>query len=102
MFIALTASVGGGRTRLPRSIRNLFTIVRLDEPRPDEIASITIDLFGGLLEQRLVDHEHVTKLLQFHQAVLQAVLRRDLGRGTINAHFGLRDIIKVGTEDSDH
>ncbi|WIA29986.1 hypothetical protein OEZ86_000084 [Tetradesmus obliquus] len=89
------ASVGGGRSRLPRSVRNLFTAVQLQKPSAEEIKSITLDLFAECLNSGLLDQQHAACLLNFHTAAVTAAERRDLGRAGAAAEFNLRDLIKV-------
>ena len=89
------ASVGGGRNRLPRSARNLFTTISLQKPSEAEVRSIALDVFGPCLSKGLIDQQHTVRLLNFHQAAVTAAERRDLGRGGAAAEFNLRDLIKV-------
>jgi hypothetical protein len=89
------ASVGGGRSRLPRSVRNLFTAVQLQKPSADEVKCITLDLFADCLNCGLLDKQHAACLLNFHTAAVTAAERRDLGRAGAAAEFNLRDLIKV-------
>lgn len=88
------ASVGGGRSQLPRSLRNLFTAVQVGKPSSAEVRDIAADLFGDCLHYNLLDGQHVERLLDFHEAVITAAERRDFGRGA-PAEFNLRDLIKV-------
>jgi midasin (ATPase involved in ribosome maturation) len=90
------ASVGGGRSRLPRSVRNLFTAVELQAPSSEELKAIMLQLLYPAVQRGLLDKEHVLHLLDFHQAAVQAVQHRDIGRGQGAASEpNLRDLIKV-------
>lgn len=89
------ASVGGGRSRLPRSLRNLFTSVTLQKPDETEVKSIALDIFSSCLDRGLIDQQHATCLLCFHQVAVTAAERRDLGRAGAATEFNLRDLIKV-------
>lgn len=89
------SSIGGGRSRLPRSVRNLFTAVQLEKPSEQEVQSIAVDIFSNCLSAGLLDQQHAAGLLDFHQAAAIAAERRDLGRGGTAAEFNLRDLIKV-------
>lgn len=89
------ASVGGGRSNLPRSLRSLFTTVQVGKPSDAEVRAIALDLFEGCLQHKLLDAAHVDKLLNFHQAAITAAERRDLGREGAPAEFNMRDLIKV-------
>eukprot|EP00775_Hariotina_reticulata_P003371 gene3371-3646_t len=88
-------SAGGGRHRLPRSVRNLFTAVQLQKPSADEVKSIALDIFGSCLNAALLDQQQAVCLLNFHTAAVKAAERRDLGRSGAAAEFNLRDLIKV-------
>jgi midasin (ATPase involved in ribosome maturation) len=89
------ASAGGGRSQLPRSLRNLFTAVQVGKPSTAEVRDIASDLFGVCLDHGLLEVSHVDKLLNFHQAAITGAERRDLGRSGTPAEFNLRDLIKV-------
>jgi midasin (ATPase involved in ribosome maturation) len=90
------ASVGGGRSRLPRSVRNLFTSVEMQAPGSEELRAIVVQLLYPAVQQGLLDREHVLHLLDFHQAAVKAVQQRDIGRGQgAAAEPNLRDLIKV-------
>ena len=89
------ASVGGGRSQLPRSLRSLFTAVQVAKPSDTEVRDIALDLFDNCLDKQLLDEAHVNCLLNFHRAVITAAERRDLGRGGAPAEFNMRDLIKV-------
>jgi hypothetical protein len=103
------SAVGGGRNKLPRSIRNLFTTVRLQEPSSQEVQSIALDMFAGCLMRGLLSHEHVTCLLCFHQAAVAAVESRDIGAGmggkgllTLRDVKKVRDILEANMKDELH
>ncbi|KAL3933399.1 MAG: hypothetical protein SGPRY_000294, partial [Prymnesium sp.] len=96
------ASIGGGRTRLPRSIQNLFTNVCLEEFSSKDLAEIfESQLRGrGLLQTKTSGPRIITKslarsALQLHNAIRTLVSERKVGRGGGPFDFNLRDLTKV-------
>eukprot|EP01038_Epipyxis_sp_PR26KG_P004737 gene4737-6644_t len=68
------ASIGGGRSKLPRSIKNLFTSLILD------------DMLDEILLQKLFD---------IHKDVKSAVTKRDIGKKGGPFEFNLRTLLQL-------
>ena len=99
------ASIGGGRTRLPRSIQGLFTSVMLDAHTDEDLEEIFVAELRvhGLLpwsadttEWFVMSEENKTKVLDIHKAVCRLVdVERSIGRGGGPFEFNLRDLSKL-------
>lgn len=89
------ASIGGGRTQLPRSIRCLFNSVHMAAPSTEELSCIMLHIFAGCLEADTIAPETVSKLFLLHQRIADALQRREIGQGGGASEFNLRDLIKV-------
>ena len=96
MFATMNpASVGGGRGRLPRSAKSMFTIVRLEEYVSQELHMIMRGLFAKAKEDGLVTEQHVDSMFSFHQAVQAKLSAREIGRVGGPYEINLRDMTKV-------
>jgi midasin len=73
-------SIGGGRSKLPRSIKNLFNIVKLSPYHDGELRLIVNKLCAPLLTTNDLTQALVDQLFAIHVAVREAVLKRDIGR----------------------
>jgi hypothetical protein len=87
--------VGGGRSKLPESIKSLFTTVKLDVPTDHELSLILLVVFKSCIDHRLVSEAAVSCIFNFHQAVCAALGRRDIGKVGGPYEFNLRDLIKT-------
>jgi hypothetical protein len=87
--------VGGGRTKLPESIKSLFTAVKLDVPTDKELSLILLSVFKSCIQRSLVSAPAVSCIFNFHQAVCAALSRRDIGKVGGPYEFNLRDLIKT-------
>ncbi|CAF4794749.1 unnamed protein product, partial [Rotaria sp. Silwood1] len=88
------ATIGGGRSKLPRSISNLFTIVQLEDYKDDELRIILSDLFRIDIHQLTIDNEQLSKIFELHKEI-----KRDVEQGIIGSMGGpyemnLRDLSK--------
>ena len=89
------AVTGGGRTRLPQSISCLFMMVRLDEYASYELQQICRALFAKPMADGLVTESQVSSIFKLHEAVLQKIKAREIGRLGGPYEFNLRDLAKV-------
>ena len=89
------SSVGGGRARLPRSVKSMFTTVVLEEYVSQELRMIMKGLFAEAVEEGLVSEEHISSMFSFHQAVQAKISSREIGRVGGPYELNLRDMTKV-------
>jgi MoxR-like ATPase len=103
-------SVGGNRSRLPRSVDSLFVKVTLSAYSPRELLHITYTLFDQLLERpamltRLRSHHQqldwnfitqsqLERLLKLQGRLNDLVAKRQIGRLGGPYEFNLRDLVK--------
>jgi MoxR-like ATPase len=86
------ASIGGGRCKLPRSIKNLFAVVKLEEYNAQELRIIlSAKIFRDLIGDDDVTDEHVTALFNLQQEVKLQVNEHKIGRGGGPFEFNLRN-----------
>ncbi|CAM9430054.1 unnamed protein product, partial [Ectocarpus sp. 6 AP-2014] len=98
-------SVGGGRTRLPRSLKALFTTVMLDRFKDDELLEIINRSFALLLDASspgggeedwgVITTSQLEKVYRLHRKIIDWVGQRDIGRSGGPFEFNLRDLIKL-------
>ncbi|CAM9111349.1 unnamed protein product, partial [Ectocarpus sp. 13 AM-2016] len=98
-------SVGGGRTRLPRSLQALFTTVILDRFKDDELLEIIKRSFALLLDASspggdgedwgVITESQLEKVYNLHRKIIDWVGQRDIGRSGGPFEFNLRDLIKL-------
>ena len=86
--------IGGGRSKLPRSIENLFTIVKLEEYDSEELFMIIIDLFQNAFSKHYVNLSHIQDLYQLHLRIKGKYSRREIGHHGGPYEFNLREIAK--------
>ena len=90
------SSIGGGRTKLPRSIKNKFVMLYLNDYLDEELRVIVEGLFHGAVQQGHVSRGHVGKIFELHKEIQAACSRRsEVGRVGGPYHFNLRDVIKL-------
>jgi MoxR-like ATPase len=87
-------STGGGRVKLPRSIKTLFTTVTLDVYGNSELESILSFLAADLTGNHLT-REHLDKVFLVHLEVKEKLARRELGRTGGPDDVNLRDLTKL-------
>ena len=91
------ASVGGGRTKLPRSVENSFLSINLQEYEREEENQICAYQFNNQgLVPRLLKVDDVKRLLDFHFGVKLMISRREIGRQGGPYELNVRDLLKVG------
>eukprot|EP00397_Hematodinium_sp_SG-2012_P000002 GEMP01000002.1.p1 GENE.GEMP01000002.1~~GEMP01000002.1.p1 ORF type:complete len:4987 (+),score=1049.94 GEMP01000002.1:46-15006(+) len=86
--------IGGGRTRLPRSLASLFLVVTLDEYAADELYVIVRHLFTPPGNLMVVSPDQLERIFAFHRDICSAA-KRDLGQTGGPYNFNLRDLVKV-------
>ena len=90
-------SVGGGRTKLPRSIENAFLQIRLQHYSRNEEGQICIHQFAAKdLVPGLLKRQDVGALLDLHFEVKTMIDRREIGRRGGPYELNVRDLLKVG------
>ena len=89
------SNIGGGRTKLPRSIRNLFTIVHLDAYHDDELKLIVKSLFSELVLDTFLTEAQVDQLFEFYLELRKMIVRKDVGRIGGPYDINLRDFTKL-------
>ncbi|CAF3680158.1 unnamed protein product [Rotaria sp. Silwood1] len=88
-------TIGGGRSKLPRSISNLFTTVQLDDYDNDELGAILQSLFDYDVEQeKTITRDHLKTLFELHTSLKQEVNQGLLGRTGGPYEMNLRDLSK--------
>ena len=97
------ASIGGGRTRLPRSIMSLFTSVMLDAYELDDLKQIFRDslvkkeLMANTPEEEMgswfpISQWLMDRTFEVHKEVCELVEKRSIGRGGGPFEFNLRSL----------
>ncbi|CAF1361581.1 unnamed protein product [Adineta steineri] len=87
-------TIGGGRSKLPRSISNLFTTVQLDDYSEDELRAILNSLFNDELVEDNITEEHLKTLFDLHITLKQKINEGQLGRTGGPYEMNLRDLSK--------
>ncbi|CAF1142018.1 unnamed protein product, partial [Didymodactylos carnosus] len=87
-------TIGGGRSKLPRSISNLFTIVQLEDYNNDELSAILRSLFNDDLEEENIAEDHLKTLFNLHTTLKQKINKGQLGRTGGPYEMNLRDLSK--------
>ncbi|CAF1360682.1 unnamed protein product [Adineta steineri] len=87
-------TIGGGRSKLPRSISNLFTTVQLDDYSEDELRAILDSLFNDDLVEDNITEEHLKTLFNLHITLKQKINEGQLGRTGGPYEMNLRDLSK--------
>ena len=89
------AATGGGRSKLPRGITNLFTKVTLKEYHPLELKVILKKICARQLDNSAqdasLDNTLLDGIFRVHEEVQKLVRRRDIGRQGGPYEFNLRD-----------
>ncbi|CAF4763759.1 unnamed protein product, partial [Rotaria sp. Silwood1] len=88
------STIGGGRNKLPRSISNLFTIVKLDEYSEDELRVILIGKFSQALSGNKINMSQLDEIFDLHTSIKVLVRDGKLGRTGGPYEFNLRDLTK--------
>ncbi|CAF3688580.1 unnamed protein product [Rotaria sp. Silwood1] len=86
--------IGGGRSKLPRSISNLFTIVQLDDYSQKELRIILNRLFVHDLDEKNINMDQLDALFQTHTSLKVLVRQGTLGRTGGPYELNLRDLSK--------
>ncbi|CAF1634116.1 unnamed protein product [Rotaria magnacalcarata] len=101
------ANIGGGRTRLPRSIVRMFTSVKLDPYDDIELKLIVETVFSDLLPENrnsqttpagdwpILTHSQLDKVFELHKEIHKLVSSRDIGQTGGPHEINLRDLIKL-------
>ena len=89
------ASIGGGRSKLPRAITNLFARVHLEETTDSELRIILDYMFAEQLQQQILTHRQLHSLYELHCEVKGMVKNHDVGRVGGPYDINLRDLSKV-------
>ena len=87
-------NIGGGRSKLPRSIENLFAIVKLEEYDSEELYMIIEDLFKNAISKHYLNKNHLKELYALHKEIKEKYSRREIGRHGGPYEFNLREISK--------
>ncbi|GBG29381.1 Dynein heavy chain, cytoplasmic [Hondaea fermentalgiana] len=87
--------VGGGRAKLPRSIENLFSVVRLGEYNRDELFDIFQSAFKKLIEEEVLMFHHLEALFEIHWDLQDLASQKKIGKGHGGCGFNLRDLMKL-------
>ncbi|CAF0986919.1 unnamed protein product [Didymodactylos carnosus] len=87
-------TIGGGRSKLPRSISNLFTTVQLEDYNNDELSAILGSLFDDDLEEENITEDHLKTLFNLHTTLKQKINEGQLGRTGGPYEMNLRDLSK--------
>ena len=88
-------SVGGGRSKLPRSVQNLFTQVNLDVCRDEELYSIILNLFSDLTNtEGCLTFDDLKNLFDFYIDLKSRLSAKEIGRIGGPYELNLRDFVK--------
>ena len=88
------STIGGGRTKLPRSISNLFTIVQLDDYSENELRIILNSLFQQELTKESISMSQLDALFDLHTSLKELVRQGTIGRTGGPYELNLRDLSK--------
>ncbi|CAF4264296.1 unnamed protein product, partial [Rotaria sordida] len=89
------STIGGGRSKLPRSISNLFTIVQLDDYSEEELRIILNKIFNQELnEDKTITMSQIELLFDMHTSLKLLVREGSLGRTGGPYELNLRDLTK--------
>ena len=88
-------SIGGGRSKLPRSIRNLFSVVSLNEYQDNELFLIVRKLFDDLILEKYLTPDQVQALFKFYIELRQNLMLKKIGRIGGPYEINLRDFTKL-------
>ncbi|CAF3506451.1 unnamed protein product [Rotaria sp. Silwood1] len=88
------STIGGGRSKLPSSINNLFTIVHVDDYTDDELRIILNQLFLYDLEKKNIDMTQLDQLFDTHVSFKACIGEGVLGRTGGPYKLNLRDLSK--------
>ncbi|CAF3665321.1 unnamed protein product [Rotaria sp. Silwood1] len=88
------STICGGRTKLPRSISNLFTIVQLEEYSTEELRLILNGEFTRELAQGKINMDHLDAVFAMHMFLKKMVDDGQLGRVGGPYELNLRDLAK--------
>jgi MoxR-like ATPase len=89
------ASIGGGRSRLPRSIGNLFASVHLEESSQEELRVIIAYMFANQLEDKSISQPQLQALFDLHWTIKSMIEKSIVGRVGGPYEINLRDLAKV-------
>lgn len=89
------ATIGGGRSRLPRSIGNLFASVLLEQPLDEEVRAILDFLFRSEIKKQYLSVQQLGDLFALHCIIKGMVGKGDIGRVGGPYEINLRDLVKV-------
>ena len=87
-------TIGGGRSKLPRSISNLFTTVQLKDYNDDELYVILKSLFNDDLKEKIITEDHLKTLFSLHKTIKKKINEGLLGRTGGPYEMNLRDLSK--------
>ncbi|CAF4499017.1 unnamed protein product, partial [Rotaria sp. Silwood2] len=88
------STIGGGRSKLPRSINNLFTIVQLDDYSEEELRIILDQLFSLDLKKNNITMKDLDALFDMHISLKLQISEGSLGRTGGPYTVNLRDLAK--------
>ena len=89
------ASIGGGRSRLPRSIGNLFASVHLEESSQEELRVILAYMFAKQLKDKSLSQPQLQALFNLHWTIKSMIEKSIVGRVGGPYEINLRDLAKV-------
>ena len=96
IFATMNPSVeGGGRTRLSRSIKNAFVTVQMDSYRDDDLYEILKKQFQELIEQDLIEEDHLQNVFDVYKRVERLVETGQIQGMSRKQTFNLRDLAAV-------
>ncbi len=96
MFATMNpAAIGGGRSRLPRAISNLFASVYLEESTLEEIRVILEYMFAEELQNKVLSPAQLRALFELHITIKGMVKNSDIGRIGGPYEINLRDLARV-------
>ncbi|CAF3117064.1 unnamed protein product [Rotaria sp. Silwood2] len=87
------ATIGGGRSKLPRSISNLFTTVQLENYKESELSIIVFDLFRSDIG-KTIDEKQVSEIFELHKDIKKHVEQGIIGSMGGPYEMNLRDLSK--------
>lgn len=89
------SSIGGGRSRLPRSISNLFASVHLEQSTQEEVRVILEYMFGEELQNGSLSQSQLDSLFYLHCTIKGKIENGEIGRVGGPYEINLRDLAKV-------
>ena len=89
------SSIGGGRSKLPRSVRNLFTTILVEGHGEHELAAIFKDSCADMMNKGDITEDLVDQIFKVHNDIREEVHNRTLGRVGGPYEINVRQLMQI-------